>query len=85
MHVETCQNRVTTGYTWLAAIAGGTRLIRRLPLLFELPSHLSQLYFQASRHAFSHILALFMIRDAVSTYHKSRSHSRKYKTEVLLI
>jgi hypothetical protein len=39
IHVETCQNRVTTGYNRLAAITGGTRLIHKLPLLFELPSY----------------------------------------------
>jgi hypothetical protein len=38
MHVETCQNRVTTGYNRLAAIAVGTCLIHKLPLLSELPS-----------------------------------------------
>jgi hypothetical protein len=38
MRVETCQNRVTTGYNRLAAIGGGIRLIHRFPLLFELPS-----------------------------------------------
>jgi hypothetical protein len=38
MHVETCQNRVTTGYNRLAAVGGGSRIIHKLPLLFELPS-----------------------------------------------
>jgi hypothetical protein len=35
---ENCQNRITTGCNRLAAVAGGTRLIHKLPLLFELPS-----------------------------------------------
>jgi hypothetical protein len=49
MHVETCENRVTTGYNRLAAIGGGTRLIHRLPLLFELPSYTITLnYFKGS-------------------------------------
>jgi hypothetical protein len=40
MHVENCQNKATTGYNQLAAIAGGTHLIHKLPLLFELPSYI---------------------------------------------
>jgi hypothetical protein len=40
MHVETCQNRVTTGYNQLAVIGGGTHLIHKLPLIFELPSYM---------------------------------------------
>jgi hypothetical protein len=39
MHVETWQSRITTSCNRLAAIAGGTRLIRKFPLLFELPSY----------------------------------------------
>jgi hypothetical protein len=39
VYVETCQNWVTTGYNRLATIGGGTRLIHKLPLLFELPSY----------------------------------------------
>jgi hypothetical protein len=38
VHVETCQNHLTTGYKQLAAIVGATRLIHKLPLFFELPS-----------------------------------------------
>jgi hypothetical protein len=41
MRAETCQNRVTTGYNRLAVIGGGTRLIHKLPLLFELPSYIT--------------------------------------------
>jgi hypothetical protein len=39
MHVETCQGPVTTGYNRLAATRRGARLIRKWPLLFELPSY----------------------------------------------
>jgi hypothetical protein len=39
MHVEACPNQVTASYIPLAAIGGGTRLIHKLPLLFELPSY----------------------------------------------
>jgi hypothetical protein len=39
MHVETCQNRVTTGCNRLAAMGGGSHLIHKLPLLFEYSSN----------------------------------------------
>jgi hypothetical protein len=39
MRVKACQNRVTSGYNRLAAMAGGTVFIHILPLLFELPSY----------------------------------------------
>jgi hypothetical protein len=35
MHVETCQNRVTTDYNRLVAFAGDTRLIHKLPLILN--------------------------------------------------
>jgi hypothetical protein len=41
VHVEIRQNRVTTGCNRLAAIGGGTRLIPKLPLLFELSSYIT--------------------------------------------
>jgi hypothetical protein len=40
MHVKTCQNRVTLRYSLLAAMGGGTCLIHRLPILFELPLYM---------------------------------------------
>jgi hypothetical protein len=51
MHLQTCQNPVTSVYNLLAAVSGGARLNHKLTLIFGLLSYIPMYKITSSKEA----------------------------------